>query len=87
MNLTPFARFFLNGRVKAIARYATENEAIQRSVLKRLIDEASATEWGIRHNYPAIRQYEQFASRVGIQDYETLKGDIDRMRRGEKDVL
>ena len=87
MNLTPFARFFLNGRVKAIARYATETEAIQRSVLKRLIDEASATEWGIRHNYPAIRQYEQFASRVGIQDYETLKGDIDRMRRGEKDVL
>ncbi len=87
MNLTPFARFFLNGRVKAIARYATETEAIQRSVLKRLIDEASATEWGIRHDYPAIRQYEQFASRVGIQDYETLKGDIDRMRRGEKDVL
>lgn len=87
MNLTPFARFFLNGRVKAIARYATETEAIQRSVLKRLIGEASATEWGIRHNYPAIRQYEQFAAQVGIQDYETLKGDIDRMRRGEKDVL
>ena len=87
MNLTPFARFFLNGRVKAIARYATEPEALQRSVLKRLIGEASATEWGIRHNYPAIRQYEQFAAQVGIQDYETLKGDIDRMRRGEKDVL
>ena len=87
MNLTPFARFFLNGRVKAIARYATETEALQRSVLKRLIGEASATEWGIRHNYPAIRQYEQFAAQVGIQDYETLKGDIDRMRRGEKDVL
>ena len=87
MNLTPFARFLLNGRVKAIAKYATEAEAIQRGVLKRLISEASATEWGTRHNYSAIRQYEQFAARVGLQDYEALKDDIDRMRQGERDVL
>ena len=57
------------------------------NVLRRLVSEASGTEWGIKHNYSAIRQYEQFAAQVGVQDYETLKGDIDRMRRGEKDVL
>ena len=87
MNLTPFARPFLNARVKKIAKYATDAETIQRNVLRRLVDEASGTEWGIKHNYSTIRRYEQFVAQVGVQDYETLKGDIDRMRRGEKDVL
>ncbi|MBR5593959.1 MAG: GH3 auxin-responsive promoter family protein [Bacteroidaceae bacterium] len=87
MNLTPFAKPLFNGRVKKIERYATATEAIQRDVLKRLVGEAVSTEWGIKHNYSDITQYEQFAKQVGVQDYETLKGYIDRMRRGERDVL
>lgn len=87
MNLTPLLKPVFKNRVKKIARYATEAEAIQRSVLKRLVEGAEKTEWGIKHNYSAIAGYEQFAKNVGVQDYETLKGYIDRMRRGEKDVL
>ncbi len=87
MNLTPLLKPVFKSRVKKIARYATDAEAIQRSVLKRLVEGAEKTEWGIKHNYSAIAGYEQFAKNVGVQDYETLKGYIDRMRRGEKDVL
>lgn len=87
MNLTPFARPFFKGRVKEIEQYATDAEAIQRGVLGRLVAEASATEWGIRHGYPSLKSYEQFASAVDVQDYETLKGYIERMRRGERNVL
>ena len=72
MNLTPFARPFFKGRLKDIERYATDAEAIQRGILGKLVATASATEWGIKHNYPAVRSYEQFASAVGVQDYETL---------------
>ena len=70
-----------------IARYATQTESIQRSVLKRLLAAASGTEWGIKHGYSSISSYEKFAQAVGVQDYESLKGYIDRMRHGEKDVL
>ena len=87
MNLTPLLKPVFKSRVKKIAAYATEAEAIQRSVLKRLVEGAEKTEWGIKHNYSAIAGYEQFAKNVGVQDYETLKGYIDRMRRGEKNVL
>ena len=87
MNLTPFARPFFKRRLKDIERYATDAEDIQRGVLDYLVAEASATEWGIRHGYPALQCYEQFASAVDVQDYESLKGYIDRMRHGEKDVL
>lgn len=87
MNLTPFMKPVFNHRVKKIARYATDAESIQRSVLQRLVNSAAGTEWGIRHGYAGIKNYEAFAKSVGVQDYETLKGYIDRMRQGEKDVL
>lgn len=87
INLTPFIRPVTDSRVKQIEKYATAAEAMQRGVLKHLVSEASATEWGIRYNYSSIRNYEQFAAAVGVQDYETLKADIDRMRRGESNVL
>ena len=87
MNLTPFIKPVTNSRIKQIDKYATAAEELQRDVLRHLVNEAAGTEWGIRHRYSDIRQYEQFAKLVGIQDYESLKGDIDRMRHGEKDVL
>ncbi|MDO5460393.1 MAG: GH3 auxin-responsive promoter family protein [Bacteroidales bacterium] len=87
MNLTPLVKPVFKQRVKKIAKYATEAENIQRSVLAKLVDSASGTEWGIKHKYSSISNYEQFAKSVGVQDYETLKGYIDRMRHGEKDVL
>ncbi len=87
MNLTPFVKPFLKNRVKKIELYATNAEDIQRAVLQRLVETAAATEWGIKHNYASVKNYEAFAKSVEVQDYESLKGYIDRMRYGEKDVL
>lgn len=87
MDFTPITKPFLKHRVKQLSKYATDAEQIQRNVLRRLLDTASATEWGIKHSYSSIANYEQFANSVAVQDYESLKGYIDRMRRGEKDVL
>lgn len=87
MNFTPIARPVLKSRVKQISKYAVNAEQIQRDVLKRLVSTASATEWGIKHSYSDIANYEQFVKSVSVQDYESLKNYIDRMRQGEKDVL
>ena len=87
MNFTLIAKPIFKHRVKQISKYATNAEQIQRDVLKRLVGTASSTEWGIKHSYSDIASYEQFAKSVAVQDYESLKGYIDRMRQGEKDVL
>lgn len=87
MNFTPIAKPVFKHRVKQIYRYASSTEQIQREVLKRLVDAASATEWGIKHSYSDVANYEQFVKSVEVQNYESLKGYIDRMRHGEKDVL
>ena len=87
MNETKLIRPFLCYRADKIEKYAQNTERIQNKVLQRLMDTASATEWGIKHNYKNIRNYADFASNVAVQDYESLKGYIERMRQGENDVL
>jgi len=62
-------------------------EAVQRHVLKQLLRRAAATEWGRRYGYAHIGSYEDFAVRVPLTTYEDLKESIDRMRRGQADVL
>ena len=87
MNETSLLNNIFRLRAKKIDKFATNAEEIQHRVLKSLLDNASDTEWGNKHGYSNIRRYEEFASKVGVQDYESLKGYIDRMRHGERDIL
>ena len=85
--LTTLTRYLLSGRVRAIKRYDSEAGAIQRRVLEKLVYQARDTQWGKEHGYAGIRSYEDFASRVPIGDYASLKPYISRMMEGEADVL
>ncbi len=82
LNKVYFAR-----RQADLARYATQVEEIQCSVLRYLVDRASQTEWGREHGYADIHFYEDFVRQVPVNSYEELKGFIQRMREGESNVL
>ena len=47
--VTPFVRRLLHYRVRAIQRYATQGDAMQRRTLEMLIKEARHTQWGKEH--------------------------------------
>ncbi|MDO4949765.1 MAG: GH3 auxin-responsive promoter family protein, partial [Bacteroidales bacterium] len=87
MSITKLAQGYFRGRQKAIEAYARHAEEIQHAVFRRLVDEASETEWGRRYDYKNIRDYKHFSERVPVQAYDDIKGYVDRMRRGESDVL
>ena len=87
MNETKLIGTFFKPRQKAIARYATEAESLQEKVLHRLVSKAAHTEWGKEHHYSAIKNYQDFQREVPVQTYEEIKGYVDRMRHGEKNVL
>lgn len=87
MNLTSIIRPVFNSRLHAIERYESHAEDIQRDTLERLLHEAARTEWGQRYGYDNMHSYEEFAAKVPVSTYEELKGYIDRMRHGERDVL
>ena len=80
-------QLYFKKRQKAIARYDQQAERIQRHVLKRLLRKATKTQWGVAHGYASIDSYEQFTTHVSVNTYEELKGYIQQMREGEKDVL
>ena len=60
---------------------------MQRAVLNHLIRSAKDTEYGRNHAFAAVKGYDDFISQVPVNTYEELKGDIDRMRQGETDIL
>ena len=87
MSLTNFIRPIFTPRLHKLDLYQTEAEALQRGVLKRLLGKAAETEWGKAHGYRKDLSYEDFTRQTPLNTYEELKGYIDRMRRGEQDVL
>ena len=60
---------------------------VQRDCLMSLLEKAKNTEWGQRYNFGEIKSYEQFKNRIPLQNYESLKEDIFRVRNGEKNII
>ena len=87
MNQTKLISNYFFFRRKDISRYDTHAEELQMKVLRRLTQKARHTEWGESHQFAHIKDYESFAGTSPINTYEELKGYIDRMRHGEKDIL
>ena len=87
MSITRIARNFFAPRWRELERHLTDGEELQRQVLRRLTEQAKDTEFGRRHLFGAIKSYDDFVRNVPLQDYESLKADIDRMRHGEAGVL
>ena len=59
----------------------------QNKVFNQLIREGKQTTFGRDHHFEAIKSYEDFKAHVPIIDYEGLKGYIERIKRGESNVL
>lgn len=60
---------------------------VQHEWLRKLTESAKDTEWGKQHGYGDIYNYSQFKNNVPLQDYDSLKPYIDRIRGGEQNVL
>jgi len=87
MGLTSLSLKIFEPRYKELEKYVTQPEQIQRRVLNNIIKKAEFTEYGSKHLFDATNSYEDYISHVPVNTYEDLKGDIERMRHGEKDVL
>lgn len=88
MSLTSIVnKLYFQPRRHELERYTHEGVAIQRKVLKYLIERGTNTEYGRNHLFSTIKSYENFAQNIPVNTYEELKADIERMRHGESNVL
>ena len=87
INLTPLIRPWFLRRTATVRRTYPFTEKCQRLELSRLLAKAAGTEWGLRHDYRALRTYEDYARAVDVTPYEELRPLVMRMIAGEPDLL
>lgn len=74
-------------RIHQIELFIKYPNEVQEELFKKLIQTAKSTEFGIYHNFAGINSYEQFKERVPVQTYEKVFPYIERMMRGEQNIL
>lgn len=60
---------------------------VQLEWFQYLLTTAKDTEWGKCYRFEEINSYDAFKSRVPVQDYDTIKIDIERTIKGEQNIL
>ena len=80
-------RWYLSQRYRHIHAFYKDPSSVQQKWFDYLLKSARHTEWGKKYNYAQIKSQQDFADQVPIQDYESLKPYIERVMRGERDVL
>ena len=72
---------------KKVQAWSSKPVETQKKIFSELIKQASITQFGIDHNFKTIKSFVDFAQKVPVRDYEALKPYIDKVLKGEKDVL
>ena len=60
---------------------------VQEELLEKLVNTAKNTEWGKKYDYKSINNLDEFKNRIPIQDYDSLREYILRVKHGEQNVL
>jgi len=79
----PFAAL-VNKRLNKLRKNAV---ALQQKTFEQLLGKAKDTAFGKDHHFEQISNYDDFKRNVPIRDYEELRPYIDRVTKGEENVL
>jgi hypothetical protein len=88
MSLKSIAAKLFAARIhKKTQQWSSNPVATQQKVFADLIRQAEDTQFGKDHNFASIQTFADFAQHVPIRDYEELKPYVDRVVKGEENVL
>lgn len=88
MSIKSFAaKLFAKKIYKETQLWSNNPIATQRKVLLQLIQDAKHTQFGIDHHFDQIKNKKDFAKQVPVRDYEELKPYVDKVVKGEKNIL
>lgn len=80
------SRVFRN-RFRQVEASMIEPVRYQRDLLTDVLFKGSFTEFGRRHQFESIHDYEGYARQVPVRTYDEFQPWIERMRKNEEDVL
>jgi hypothetical protein len=79
----PFAKLI----AKRINKWASQPVETQDKVFQDLIKEAKNTVFGKDHKFNTIQSYEDFKNLVPVRDYESLRPYVERVVKGEENII
>jgi len=85
--LNSIASWLMKKRMHQIDLFIKYPHEVQDEWLQQLLKEGAKTEFGKLHEMSQIKTYDQFCSKVPLQDYESLKPMIERMQTGVQNLL
>jgi len=85
--LNDILSFFLKRRIERIEQFLRTPIDTQHRIFHDLIENARYTEWGLKYDYSSIDTIKDFQERVPISTYEELYPYIERVLKGEQNVL
>ena len=74
-------------RMHQIELFLKYPHEVQNEWFEKLIYEAKDTEWGKKYDYQSIKSPDDFKKRVPVSDYDALKPYIERLIKGEQNIL
>ena len=81
------ARAVQLGSLPRLARIRAQPHAVQERLLRGLLHRARGTEWGRRYGFNEKLTPAEFARRVPVSTYEQLYPELEKVLRGQPDVL
>ena len=85
--LNSFVSWIIKKRIHQIDLFRKYPVDVQNEHFKKLISTAKNTGWGKEYDYNSINNISDFRERVPVQDYESLKPYIERVMKGEQNLL
>jgi hypothetical protein len=88
MSLKTFgARIFASIIHSKTKKWAGNPVQTQQKVFSELLEKAKGTQFGKDHGFEGITTPAEFAAKVPVRDYEALRPYVDRVVKGEEDIL
>ncbi|MEZ4807166.1 MAG: GH3 auxin-responsive promoter family protein [Flavobacteriales bacterium] len=79
--------YLIKKRLQQIDLFRENPRMAQLEVFHALIQAARYTEWGRTHDFGSIADPDVFRQRLPIQDYDDVKAYVERLRKGEQNLL
>lgn len=74
-------------RIHQMELFMKYPDEVQEEVFRKLIATAATTEFGRKYHFGEITSYDRFVDRVPVHSYEQIFPYIERLMRGEQNVL
>ncbi len=85
--LSPAISRFARLRLWSIEQWMNNPVKTQHDVWQDLLASGQYTEFGRLHNFSQLQSLADYKKAVPLQDYDSIKGCIERMMHGEENVL